>query len=61
LIHSQIWLNLARDDRHFLYAFVWMIATLATNKMPLKETTDMNQSLQFASSIMSNFLMDHKS
>jgi hypothetical protein len=33
LIYSQIWLNLPKDDRDFFfYIFLWMIATLATNK-----------------------------
>jgi hypothetical protein len=34
---SQIWLNLFRDDRHFFYFFLWMIATLATNKKSFKK------------------------
>ncbi len=27
LLHSQIWLNLSRDDDYFLYIFLWMITT----------------------------------
>jgi hypothetical protein len=37
LICSQIWLNLSSDDCKFLYIFLWMIATLATNKNSLKK------------------------
>ncbi len=29
---SQIWLNLPKDDHHFSYIFLWMVATFATNK-----------------------------
>ncbi len=32
--YSQIWLNLP----HFFYIFLWMLATLATNKKLLKTT-----------------------
>jgi hypothetical protein len=32
LVDSHIWLNLLKDDCHFVYVFRWMIATLATNK-----------------------------
>jgi hypothetical protein len=32
LIYSKIWLNLHRDDHHLFYIFIWMIATLGTNK-----------------------------
>ncbi len=34
-VYSQIWLNLPRDDCHFLCIFLWMIAT---NKNSLKTT-----------------------
>jgi hypothetical protein len=32
--YSQIWLNVP----HFFYIFLWMLATLATNKKLLKTT-----------------------
>jgi hypothetical protein len=35
--YSQIWLNLFRDNCHFFYMFLWMIATLAAKKMSLKK------------------------
>ncbi len=31
LVYSRIWLNFPKDYRQFLYIFLWMIATLATN------------------------------
>jgi len=37
LIYSHIGLYLSKDDCHFFYTFVWMIATLATNKSSLKK------------------------
>ncbi len=37
LIYSHIWLNLLRDNHHFSYSFLWMIAALATNKKTLKK------------------------
>jgi hypothetical protein len=40
LVYSQIWLNLHKDDDHFFYIFLWMIATLATNKNALKTTNE---------------------
>jgi hypothetical protein len=36
----EIWLNLPRDDCHFLYIFLWMIANLATNKKFLKKNSE---------------------
>jgi hypothetical protein len=32
LVDSQIWLNLHKDHHHISYIFLWMVATLATNK-----------------------------
>jgi hypothetical protein len=33
LIYSQIWLNVVhKDNCHFFYIFLWMIAILSTNK-----------------------------
>jgi hypothetical protein len=37
LNYSQIWLNLLRDNRHFSYIFLWMVATLAPNKNSRKK------------------------
>jgi hypothetical protein len=38
LVFSRIWLNLPRDDSHFFYILLWMIATLATKKkIPKKQ------------------------
>jgi hypothetical protein len=36
---AQIWLNLLRDDSHGFNIFLWMIATLATNKNSFKKKT----------------------
>jgi hypothetical protein len=34
IYNSQIWLiNLLSEDRHFFYIFLWMIATLAPQKL----------------------------
>jgi len=33
LVYSQIWLKLVKDDYRFFYIFLWMIATLVTNKI----------------------------
>jgi hypothetical protein len=35
-MYSHIWLNLAKDDHHFFYNILWMIATLATNENSFK-------------------------
>ncbi len=32
LVYNHIWLNLSKDKSHFSYIFLWMIATLATNR-----------------------------
>jgi hypothetical protein len=32
LVHSQIWLNIPKDDRHFSYIFLCMTITKATLK-----------------------------
>jgi hypothetical protein len=44
---GAIWLNLLpRDDcRFFFYIFLWMIATLATNKNSLKNNTGRDKAL----------------
>jgi hypothetical protein len=34
LVDSQIWLNLPREDRHFCYILLWMVATLAFLENP---------------------------
>jgi hypothetical protein len=36
LFYNLIWLNLPKDNGHFFYIFLWMMATLATNKKFLK-------------------------
>ncbi len=38
LVFSRIWLNLPRDDSHFFYILLWMIATLATKKKSPKNS-----------------------
>ncbi len=41
-----IWLNLLTDESHFSYIFLPMVANLATNKIPGKNTAQkMNASL----------------
>jgi len=36
LVYSLTWLNLPKDNGHLFYIFLWMMATLATNKKFLK-------------------------
>jgi hypothetical protein len=38
LSYSHIWLNLLTDDSHFFYIFLPMVVSLATNKIPEKNT-----------------------
>jgi hypothetical protein len=40
LVYMEIWLNLPRDDCHFLYIFLWMIANLATKHKFLKKNSE---------------------
>ncbi len=48
LVYSQIWLDLHKDDDHFFYIFVWMIAILATNKNAFKTINkDQGSSFKF--------------
>ncbi len=37
LAYSHTWLNLLRDDGHFFYLFLPMVASLTTNKTPEKK------------------------
>jgi hypothetical protein len=39
MVYSPNWLNLLRDDSHGFNIFLWMIATLATNKNSFKKKT----------------------
>ncbi len=32
MVYSHIWLNIPRDESHFVYIFIWMLVTLAKNK-----------------------------
>ncbi len=59
LIYRQICLNLHRDDHHLFYIFLWMIATLGTNKNFLK-TVNRIYLIEVDASLFLSFLFANK-